>query len=115
MPTPSLVSRASARVFPSSSRSDISTGQLSTVVMAAHLLPDAGAVLRLAVTPPILRSTGIAGEGPHVPPPGNSCCWVGRVIQTPYEHIGAGSGACQLAALASWLVNAEITCQVPWK
>ena len=24
------------------------------------------------------------------------------------------SGACQLAALASWLVNAGTTCQVPW-
>jgi hypothetical protein len=52
-PTPCLVSRASARVVPSSSWSEISTGQLSTVVMAAYLLPDAGAtVLRLAVTPP---------------------------------------------------------------
>jgi hypothetical protein len=39
MPAPSLASRASARVFPSSSRSEISTGQLSTAVIAAHLLP----------------------------------------------------------------------------
>src|SRR5438105_13939383 len=59
MPTPSLASRASARVFPSSSCSEISTGQLSTVVMAAHLLPDAGAaVLRLAVTPPASARPG---------------------------------------------------------
>src|SRR5690348_14793402 len=64
MPAPSLASRASARVFPSSSVSEISTGQLSTVVMAAHLLPDAGAaVLRLDVTPPSSARQGSQVKG----------------------------------------------------
>src|SRR2546423_6869673 len=68
MPTPSLASRASARVVPSSSCSEISTGQLSTVIMAAHLLPDAGATYVAARgDTSILRPTGTAGEGPHPP------------------------------------------------
>src|SRR5215470_2487562 len=48
-PTP-LVSRASARVSRSSSRSDISTGQLSTVAMIIHLflvVPDASRLVAL--------------------------------------------------------------------
>src|SRR5690242_3909275 len=70
MPMPSLASRASARVFPSSSCSEISTGQLSTVVMAAHLLlPDAGAaVLRLAVPPPSSARPGSQVKSLMSPP-----------------------------------------------
>jgi hypothetical protein len=65
IPPPSLASRASARVCPSSSCSEISTGQLSTIVMAAHLLPDAGATYVAARgDTSILRPTGTAGEGP---------------------------------------------------
>src|SRR5690348_3494610 len=68
MPAPSLASRASARVCPSSSCSEISTGQVSTIVMAAHLLPDAGAAYVAARgDTSILRPTGIAGEAPHAP------------------------------------------------
>ena len=33
----------------------------------------------------------------------------------PAEIAAQPSGACQVAASASWLVNAGITCQVPWK
>src|SRR5690242_4608571 len=93
MPTPFLVSRASARVSPSSSCSETSTGQLSTIVMAAHLLPDAGAtMLRLAVTPPSSARRGSQVKGLMSPPPGEFLL-PGRPRPDPGLKVCARSGS----------------------
>ncbi len=61
---PSLVSRASAHVSLSSSRSEISTGHLSTIAMITHLLPASCRCRCVAAggATYILRSPGSARE-----------------------------------------------------
>src|SRR5690242_7675945 len=94
MPAPSLARRASARVFPSSSRSEISTGQLSTIVIAAHLLPHAGAaVLRLAVTPPSSARRGSQVKGLDVPARGITCCRAAGSLATQRSMPNANHSA----------------------
>src|SRR5215472_5904956 len=75
-PTPS-VSRASARVSRSSSQSDISTGQLSTVAMITHLFPAEAVASRLVTLLTFSdRCQAGAYQGPW--PSGGPSRWLSR-------------------------------------